>query len=159
MYDLPTHPDGNFYSIPEVNDLLKNITPDNIGAVPKTGGNFTGDVTINNDKVALEKNYLFSKAIAMSGGKSYAINIPENYKGVIFTVPLTSSLDGWSLFGIRAQTGTNYYKYYKTLISSTGVTITQTGGATKDLVINNLLQYITVALIIGSDIVTFTEQE
>ncbi len=86
-----------------------NSTADRTITCPDASGTF-----------ALAGDYLYSGKFSISNGSSgYVIlDIPKNFQGLLMTVPLTSNIDAWGLYGLSSQSqSSNWYKYYKTLIS------------------------------------------
>ena len=127
-------------------------------------GNFSANQQImfpNADgTVALTKDYLYSGQVSLLSGKSYTITMPANFKGFVFTVPLTSGIDAWGVYGLTAQgqaSEAERLKYYKTLIASGTISFTQSGGASGDMVITNSGAYTTTLLYVGNSKLSFTQ--
>lgn len=98
----------------------------------------------------IQKTQLRTQMFTIPANGSVTLTIPSNYRGVIFTIPLTSTFDAWGVYGIRSQgQATNWLRYAKTLISCSVISVT-VASTTSDPVIKNTSAYAVNALVIGS---------
>lgn len=128
-------------------------------------GNFSANHSIifqnSGGTVALTKDYLYSGQVGLSAGKSYAINMPVSFRGYAFTIPLTSGIDAWGIYGLTAQgqsSEAERLKYYKTLIGCSTISFSQSGGSTGAIIVTNSGSYPVTLLWVGNTKLTFTQQ-
>ena len=58
MFDLPTHPDGNFYSIPETNEIIRKVTGELDGVADDVEGLDTAVAGIIADKYKISTSII-----------------------------------------------------------------------------------------------------
>ena len=98
----------------------------------------------------VQKTRLRTQIFSIPAHSSYELTLPRNYRGILFTIPLTSGLDAWGIYGLVSQgQTTNWLMYYKTLAGNSYITWTQSS-TTEFPTINNGTGYAVTALVIGN---------
>lgn len=98
----------------------------------------------------VQKTRLRTQIFSIPAKSSYDLTLPRNYRGVLFTIPLTNGLDAWGIYGLVSQgQSTNWLMYYKTLVGNSYITWSQSSTSDSPK-INNGTAYAVTCLVIGN---------
>lgn len=133
MFDLPTHPDGNFYSIPETNEMFRKVTSELDGVADDVEGLNTAVAGIIADKYKISTSILEDESdldditesgnyiVTSSTSAATISNKPSGVSSSFYLVVIKFSTNtliqiyftGSKLFCRRKTTGgyTSWYEY------------------------------------------------
>ena len=93
MFDLPTHPDGNFYSIPETNELLEQYTNDLLKQYHENSESLGTESTMD-----IPTGTEFTPAYDCFA-QIYAVPVSSSSLAIIYVVPDSTTYCPCTLYG------------------------------------------------------------
>ena len=139
-FDLPTNPDGNFYSIPETNELMDRMSEAVTEEIAQTA--------------ALTKNEVFHVLGTLANNKTATITVPNGYHGLLWVSQNANGVTRHGLYGLGCHPS-NKNTFCTPFAAQTGLTVTA-GSTNNKVTLANATGYESTIIIISNVALSMT---